>query len=158
MARSISTLVDELDFYADTRDVGAVLTVTATSTGTQNGVDTSNTGTGALFYVAFTSVVATATVRVNIQAKDPVSGLYITFASLSLDNVSVTTTANALSALYVYPGAFAAGGNAAGLGGIGVNGVSMPRVFRVQASITVINATATSAVAMTVGMTRLGAI
>jgi hypothetical protein len=151
MARGVNTPVDELDFYLDTRDIsGPVLNVTATSTQTVNGADLQNTGPGAVFYVSFVSVVATATVRVNLQAKDPVSSLYFTIASLSVDGISVTTTGNPLQALYVMPGAATAPTNGT------LVQLPMPRTFRVQASITVINATATSAVAMKVGMTRFG--
>lgn len=142
-------VLDSANLYVENTDLStAVLTVTATSTATKNGADQTNLlHTGGLFYVVFTSVVATSTVRVNVQGKDPISGNYITVASVSIDAVSVTTNGNASQAIYVYAGAV--GGNA------NVFGVPLPRTYRVQASITVINATATSAVTMTIGQSKI---
>ncbi len=146
----VMQLIDSLNFYIETRDLpSAVFSVTATSTSTQTGSDQTNTSPGALFHVSFVTVAATATVRVMIQAKDPVSGLYAVMASVSIDELSVTTTGNLNRLLYVYPGAGTPGGTATAVG------VPLSRIFRVQASITVINATATSAVALNVGMTPL---
>jgi hypothetical protein len=140
-------LADSLNFFIETRDYpNSVFTVAATSTSTQTGSDITNTNNGAIFFVTLTSVVATATVRVMLEGKDPISSRYVTIASVSLDGLSVTTTGNATQVIYVYPGAVTPGG--AGQ----VFGVPLPRTFRMKASITVINATATSAVAMTVGM------
>jgi hypothetical protein len=123
---------------------GTPLTVTATSTSTQNGGSTfNNSYRGAQFPVIFTSVVATCTVRINIQQTDT-SGYFFTIASLSIDNVStgqgsVGAPHPQNSLLVVYPGAIA--GNQTTVG------EPLPGQFRVQASITVINTTATSAVA-----------
>jgi len=153
MARGVNTQIDEVNIFVAAQDLTA-LTITATSTSTQNSSDITNYGMhkGGIFYVAFVSVLATSTIRINIQGKDPVSGGYLTLASLSIDGISVTTTGNAAQSILIYLGCATVAVN-----GSNVNlsvGIPLPKIFRVQASITVL-ATATSAVAMTVGMSKI---
>lgn len=159
MARGVNTLVDDLDFYVETRDsASAALTITATASTSIAGATLQNTGPGGIFYVTFTSIGSTCTCRLSWQGKDPVSGLFYTFASLSLDGLSVTNTVGgqAMNTVYIT-------GNAVSLGYTNVTMFQfpMPRVFRVYASITV-NSTASNlanaGLSMNVGYTRLGGL
>ena len=156
MARGVNTLVDELDFYMETRDIaGSVLTIVSTATQTVNGVTVQQTGAGAIFYINPNPILATCTARYNLIANDPVSGRVFVLASLSLDGLAVTTTGNGFQILYVTPQA------ATGINGTGATVTTfvqpLPRNLRVQASITVASS-ATGAYSGTVGMTRLGVI
>lgn len=145
-----NTAVDRLGFFIDnSQATGNSLVVTATSTSTQFGASVLNTSyRGGFFSVDFTSVVATCTVKILLQSKDP-GGYFYTVASMSVDNVSTGQGSvgaphanNAL--LIVYPGATGGSNNT-------TIGEPLPGIFRTIASITVINLTTTSAVAFTLG-------
>lgn len=131
MAAGVNTLIDSLNFFVQSRDI-TVLTVTATATSTQTGSDQVNTlHKGAIFNVAFTTISATCTVRIAIQGRDDVAGVYYTIASLSLDGITTgnLTSLSSTNPIYVYPGIATTQ-----YSGQGVNTV-LPQKFRAIASI-----------------------
>ena len=134
MARGVNTLVDEVNIFVQAQDITALI-VSVTVTGTFNGEDIINYGLhkGGYFVIGMASMNATSTVRMNIQGKDAASGGYYTIASLSVDAVSVTTTGNLAQAILIYPAIASLGVNGANIQTIGV---PLPKVYRVQASIT----------------------
>lgn len=135
MARSIQTAVDSADFFVQAQDITtALLSITATATSTQNSADQTNRlHKGAVLFINVVSVAATTTVALNVQAKDPVSGNYVTIGRVSLDGQA--TNAVGTQALEIYPGisAQASLGTANTPGGINA---ALPQTWRVQASIT----------------------
>lgn len=126
------TQIDSANIFVENTD-STVLTVSGSATGTYTGSDFTNLqNRGARFYIAFTSIFATSTVRINIQNKDSMSGLYMTVATVSLDGLTTGNKVTVNSAL-LYPGILAASVSVAGETPFGF---PVSRVMRVIASIT----------------------
>ncbi len=143
---AVNQLIDSVNMYIETQVypyLGATSAscayqnVAATATQTINGSDVVNTvQEGLAIMVNFTSVTATVTMAINLQAKDPATGLYATIARCSLDGL---TTGNVNSPYFwsIYPGIAATNGVNQGAtpNSFYTSGI-IPRVFRVQASLT----------------------
>src|SRR5947207_2497320 len=99
---SANIYVENTDFVTTTGSVGSVLTV-ASATGTYNGGDvTCFDHKGAIFYANFTSINATATVRFNVQYKDPLSLIYVNVANISMDAMSASAVGTP-QIIHIYP-------------------------------------------------------
>lgn len=159
MGRAVSSAIDSVNFYCEQLDypsngaATSLISVTSTATQTLNSADVTNTvHKGAMLFVAFTSLAATATVKFNIQAKDPVSGSYFTIRSVSVDGVTI---GNAVGpSILVYPSILATVSAAYGTSDYQFNGY-LPRTWRLQASITATASGGSPSVGFTVGATKL---
>jgi hypothetical protein len=144
--------VDSVDFFVQSRDITtALLNITATATSTQNSADQVNTlHKGVVLFLNVVSVAATATLALNVQGKDPVSGSYVTIGRVSLD--ASATNATGPNMVQVYPGISAV----ASLGGQngGLNAV-LPATWRVQASITATASQGGAGVSFSVSQSRI---
>lgn len=157
---AVNQLIDSVNLYAEHQNFlssvgvpGSVLTVTASATATRNGSDFNNTiHRGCKLYINFTTIAATCTVRLNLQSKDTLSGLYITMASLSLDSLT-TGNINTLFAMHVYPGILVTvaggGGNEAQFND------TLTKTMRLQASITATATAGGAAVSFQTGMDKV---
>lgn len=107
-----------LDRQRGNVETGALITLAAAAPATTNSADTVNyNGRGVMVTIDITAI-ATQTVTVNIQLKDPTSGKYVTLlASTALAAVATTV-------MTVYPGCIAVANSVANL--------PMPRTWRVQ--------------------------
>ncbi len=105
MARSVNTIIDSLNFFVESRNVGNIITVPTTATGSSNSGDLVNTDQlGGMFFVTFASVtVNTASVTFSILAKDVSASVYFPYVSQTL-NVSSATLK---STILLYVGAVA---------------------------------------------------
>lgn len=157
MTQSVSTLIDSANLYIENADyvnssgsAASALTVTASATGTYNGTDiTVLSHRGLLVFVNFATINATCTVRIAVQKKDPLSGLYITGATASFDGLS-SGNVGTLYAMHVYPGL-----NAAVVGTEVNANEGISRVNRIIASITATASGGSAAVSFTTGLTKL---
>lgn len=130
----------------------ALVMATATSTQTVNGADQTLTRqTGCVFWVNVVgSVRATTSVKILIQAKNELTGAYIVLTSLSLASIDTTNDGAAFSQqIWVAKGVTATGGI------VNVYPNPLPRVYRVQASITVQATSTLGAVRLEVGQSKL---
>lgn len=157
MAQGIVTVIDSANLYIENQNyvnssgsVASCLTVTASATGTYNGLDISAKGErGVRFFVNFTTIAATCTVRLALQSKDPLSGLYITGATASFDGLS-TGNVGTLYSLNAYPGLNAA------VSGTETNANEcISETFRVIASITATASAGGAAVTFSTGAVKL---
>ena len=153
MARGIVTLIDSINFFVQAQDVStSVLSVSASATGTYNGADIANTlHKGGTFFFAISTIAATCTVHLNVQAKDPVSNGYFTFANISLDGVTTGNIGN--YSFQVYPGIITTTGSGLGVNDFHHNGI-FPAIMRVQASITATASAGGAAFTMTTGLSK----
>jgi len=147
MARNPVCLADRVEMYVQHQDSSAnILSATATAATSLTSSDQTNTvQKGAVFYVTVTSLtVNSATLGINVNGKDAVSGAYFPVGRVSIDGV----VASGLYTGIIYPGIGTAGlpanANAA-------NGV-LPATFQVQASLTI---TTTASMSGTLGV-RMG--
>jgi hypothetical protein len=140
MARNPHCLSDSVDLYVQHQDaVSNVIAVTATATTSLSSSDQINTvQKGAAFYVTVTSLtVNTATLGINVNGKDSVSGVYFPVGRVSVDGIVYTAI--------IYPGIGTAGLPA---NAFAANGI-LPAVFQVQASLTL---TTTAGMSGTLGV------
>jgi hypothetical protein len=144
MARNPHCLSDSVDLYVQHQDaVSNVIAVTATATTSLSSSDQINTvQKGAAFYVTVTSLtVNTATLGINVNGKDSVSGVYFPVGRVSVDGIVATGVYTAI----IYPGIGTAGLPA---NAFAANGI-LPAVFQVQASLTL---TTTAGMSGTLGV------
>lgn len=153
---SVNIYLESLNYPANTAvsASAALLSATATATNTNNSADITNTfHKGGMLFVALTSVAATTTIGLNLQAKDPASGLYMTIARVSID--AVVTNATGQYTWELYPGIQ----SSVSLSGVGVNtfntNLALPRVMRVQASITATASQGGAGLSYTVGLSKI---
>jgi hypothetical protein len=151
MARNPTCLSDSVEMYVQHQDATAnIISVTATATTSLTSADQTNTfQKGAAFYVTVTSLtVNSATLGVNINGKDAVSGTYFPLARVSIDGITATGRYTGI----IYPGigttGLPTGANAA-------NGI-LPAVFQVQASLTLTtSAGMTGTLGVAMGMSKI---
>jgi hypothetical protein len=144
MARNPHCLSDSVEMYVQHQDASAnVISVTATATTSLTSSDQNNTvQRGAAFYVTITSLtVNTATIGINVNGKDAVSGVYFPVGRVSIDGVAATGAYTAI----IYPGI---GTTGLPTGAVAANGI-LPAVFQVQASLTL---TTTAGMSGTLGV------
>lgn len=103
MARDVSTPIDSLNFFIESRNVGNLFNVTTTATGGLSSADIFNTQqVGAMFFITVASItVNTATLRLNINAKDISAGTYFPYVAVSVDGISNTASLQYVGLLYV---------------------------------------------------------
>jgi hypothetical protein len=153
MARNPTCLSDSVEMYVQHQDATSnVIAATATVAASVVSADQTNTfQKGAVFYVQISSVsVNTATLAVNVNGKDAISGLYFPVARVSIDGMNVTT-ASAYTGI-IYPGIGTTGlpANASAANGI------LPAVFQVQATLSVTTSAGMSGtVSYRVGMSKI---
>lgn len=153
-------IIDSINLFVESQDFSiqgsnALLTVTASATGTYTSTAASNTfNLGATYFVNVATVGATCTIALNLQGRDPVSGNYQTIARVSLDAVQATTATSALWTWQVYPGIT----SSLGTTGIGTNDFAtskaLPRNTQIVASITATASVGGAATSLTIGMIR----
>lgn len=151
MARDVSTIIDSLNFFVESRNVGNILSATTTATGGITSPDFVNTNQqGALFFITMASVTVTgATLALNINAKDVSASTYFPYARVSLDGLTASSSLQYMLMLYI-----GAASTPVILGGGAALGVSfaenmtilplpVPPVFQIVSSLTISNTTAT---------------
>lgn len=149
MARSVNTIIDSLNFFVESRNVGNIFNVLTTATGGATSSDISNTAqVGGMFFITFASVTVTgATLALNINAKDISASTYFPYCRVSIDGVSVAASTQYSALFYVgatsTPGATGTNIGAAMAGNIANIGLPLPGVFQVVSSLTISNTTAT---------------
>ena len=159
MSRAVSTAIDSVNFFAEQYDYPAngaatsLISVVSTATQTINSADVTNTiHKGVMLFVTFTSLAATATVKFNLQAKDPISGNYFNIRSMSVDGATIGTVI--APSILVYPSISASVSAAYGTTDYQFNTI-LPRTWRLQASITATASAGGPSVGFTVGATKL---
>jgi hypothetical protein len=131
MARNPVCLADRVEMYVQHQDSTAnLISVTATATTSLSSSDQTNTvQKGAVFYVTVTSLtVNSATLGVNVNGKDAVSGSYFPVGRVSLDGIVASGVYTAI----IYPGI---GTTGLPTNAVAANGI-LPAIFQVQASLT----------------------
>jgi hypothetical protein len=103
MARSVNTIIDSVNFFVESRNAGNILKAVTTATGGLTSADLQNTQqVGGMFFVTFSSLtVNTATLALNINAKDISLGTYFPYLRVSVDGVTNTGPTQWLALLYV---------------------------------------------------------
>lgn len=144
MARNPVCLADSVEMYVQHQDSTAnLISVTATAATSLTSTDQKNTlQKGAVFYITVTSLtVNSATLGINVNGKDAVSGAYFPVGRVSIDGIAAT----GLYTGVIYPGigttGLPANANAA-------NGI-LPATFQVQATLTI---TTTASMSGTLGV------
>lgn len=156
----VASIIDSLQLFVETQNFSyqgsnALLTVTASATGTYTSLIVSNAGNkGGTLFVNLATVNATCTIALNLQARDPVSSNYQTIARVSLDAVQATVATSALWTWQIYPGITASVSTL----GVGTNDFatskSLPRNTRIVASITATASGGSAATSITIGMDK----
>lgn len=148
---TVSRLLDSLGFFIENQNnSSSVLTVTASGTGTYTGSDIINTvHRGGKFFVGFTTVNTTCTLRLTLQSKDPLTGFYVNGVTASFDALA-TAASNTAVAFHVYPGLLAASASTE----INAN-ESFCRINRIIASITATASGGGAAVSFTTGLSKI---
>jgi len=144
MARNPHCLSDSVDLYVQHQDaVSNLIAVTATATTSLTSSDQINTvQKGAAFYVTVTSLtVNSATLGINVNGKDAVSGVYFPVGRVSIDGVAASGVYTAI----IYPGIGTTGLPA---NAFAANGI-LPAIFQVQATLTL---TTTAGMSGTLGV------
>ncbi len=141
MARAVNTVVDSLNFFVESRNVGNIFNVITTATGGATSADIINTNqVGGMFFITFASVTVTgATLALTIQAKDISTSTYFPYVRLSVDGVTVAGPLQNIALLYV--GAVTQ--TTVVPSTVQTVGMPLPGVFNVVASLTISNTTAT---------------
>jgi len=149
---SANIFVEHFVYLTATGSVGSALTVNASATGTYNGTDiVTQTHKGGKFFINFTTIGATCTVRFNLQSKDPLSGLYVTVASISLDGIT-TGNINSLFSMHVYPGIASSNANSTAEWNFSE---TFTKTMRLQASITATASVGGAACTIGVGLNKV---
>ena len=150
MARAINTIIDSLNFFVESRNVGNIINVVTTATGGFNSGDLINTDQqGAMFFITLASVsVNSATLGISILAKDISASTYFPYARVSLDGLTASSSLQYTALFYVgatsTPGASGVG-IAGSINGNVVNfGLPLPGTFEVVSSLTLGAVTATN--------------
>lgn len=151
------TLIDSAAMYVQLQDyedssgnAASLLTVTASATGTYTSPDFTNTvHKGGVFFLNLTTVSATCTMGLNLQAKDPYSGNYGTIARVSIDAVTASFTVSPII-WTIYPGVV----NSTATMTYQNNGV-FSRICRIVASITATASGGNGATSFTMGLTKV---
>lgn len=151
------TLIDsaamyvQLADYEDSSGNGAsLLTVTASATGTYTSPDFANTvHKGGIFFINLTTVSATCTMVLSVQAKDPYSGNYGQIARVSIDAVTASFTVRPIT-WTVYPGIVTADTTLEYH-----NNSPFSSVCRIVASITATASGGNGATSFTLGLTKI---
>lgn len=140
MARAVNTIIDSLNFFVESRNVGNIILASATVSASALSSDQNNTlQQGAMFFVAIASVsVSSATVQLSILAKDVSTSTYFPYAKASVDGLSA---GGAQGMVIFYVGA--AAGTFLNANDTLVN-LPLPGVFQVQTSMTISGTTATN--------------
>ena len=132
MARDVQTAIDSLNFFVESRNVGNIINVAATATGSSNSGDQANTQQiGGMFFVTFASVtVNTASVTFSILAKDVSASVYFPYVSQTLNVSSATTKSTILMYVGAATGTFADPS-------VTLINMPLPNVFQVTVSLSV---------------------
>jgi hypothetical protein len=91
MSRAVQTAIDSLNFFVESRNAGNIIVGQSTAGAlSPTSLDQINTDQkGAMFFATFSSVsVNTATLALNINAKDAQSGTYFPYIRASMDGTS----------------------------------------------------------------------
>jgi hypothetical protein len=154
MARDVSTIIDSLNFFVESRDFGNVFDIATTATGGSTSADIQNTAqVGGMFFITLASItVNSATLALNINAKDVGEGTYFPYARVSLDGLTASSSLQYVALFYVgavsTPGASGVG-IAGSINGNVVNfGLPLPGTFNVVSSLTIGAVTATNSQTM----------
>jgi hypothetical protein len=143
MPRDISQVVDSLNFFIESQNVGNLINVTSTATLGAVSPDQTNTQqVGAMFFIALASVtVNTVTLGVAINAKDVSSGTYFPYARVSLDGLTASSSLGYIAMLYVGAASTAVGNGAAmslaPAGNIQILPMPVPPVFQITSTLTI---------------------
>jgi hypothetical protein len=154
MARDVSTIIDSLNFFVESRNVGNIINVVTTATGGANSGDLVNTDQlGGMFFITVASItVNSATLGLSILAKDVSASTYFPYARVSLDSLTASSSLQYMALFYVgaasTPGASGVG-IAGSINGNVVNfGLPLPGTFQVVSSLTLGAVTATNSQTM----------
>jgi hypothetical protein len=136
MARAVQTAIDSLNFFVESRNAGNIIVGQSTAGAlSPTSLDQVNTDQhGAMFFITVSSIsVNTATLALNINAKDVQSGTYFPYVRVSVD--SVTNTGPSQELVLMYVGAVVQ----AGIVNSNVQAIGMPvpGTFQVVASLTI---------------------
>lgn len=140
MARSVQTQVDSADFFVQAFDATSPIIATQTATNgtgsSPQSADITNTlHKGCVLFATIASVsVNTATLAVNFLGKNVVDGAYYFIQRVSVDGIVTPLSFSFI----LNPAWSGTGATFSGAGGASaIAGGILPRVFAVQASLTV---------------------
>jgi len=141
MARSVNTVIDSLNFFVESRNVGNIFNVVTTATSGATSADIINTNqVGGMFFITFASVTVTgATLALTIQAKDVSASTYFPYVRISVDGVTAGGPLQNIALLYVG----AVPQTTVVPSTVQTIGMPLPGVFNVVSSLTISNTTAT---------------
>lgn len=154
MARDVTTIIDSLNFFVESRNIGNVFNAVATATGGLASPDIVNTQQrGLMLFITVASItVSAATLAVNINAKDVSAGTYFPYVRVSLDGLTASSSLQYIEMLYVGAASTAVvgggGGQAAMNASVPGNAViwdlPVPGTYQITSSLTITNTSATN--------------
>jgi hypothetical protein len=152
MARCVNTIIDSLNFFVESRNVGNIINVVTTATGGADSGDLVNTNQqGALFFITVASVtVQGADLTVNILAKNISASTYFPWAKMILNQLSAAASTQYMAMLYIGgSGTVVSVGNATVMTtslaeNMEIFPLPVPAVFKVVTSLSLGAVTATS--------------
>jgi hypothetical protein len=142
MARAINTIIDSLNFFVESRNVGNILNVVTTATGGASTGDIFNTQqVGAMFFITLASVsVNSVTLGLAILAKNVSTSTYFPYARVSLDGLTASSSLQYVAMLYIGAASTAVGNGSvmslAPAGSTQILAVPVPPVFQITSSLT----------------------
>jgi hypothetical protein len=151
MARAINTIIDSLNFFVESRNVGNIINALTTATSGVDSGDIFNTNQqGALFFITLASVtVNSGDLSINILAKNISASTYFPWAKML---ISATASASTQYMAMMYIGASGtivsvglSGNMVTSLGGnMEIFNLPVPPVFKVVTSLSLGVVTATN--------------
>lgn len=145
MARSVNTVIDSVNFFVESRNVGNIFNAVTTATGGLNSGDIQNTNqVGGMFFITLASIsVNSATLNLSILAKDVSAGTYFPYVQVALSALAATSSLQYTALFYVgatstpgSSGAQSAVFSGAVNGNVVNIGMPLPGTFEVVSSLT----------------------
>ena len=153
MARAVNTIIDSVNFFVESRNVGNIINAVTTATGGADSGDLINTAQrGALFFITTASVTVNgADLTINILAKNVSASTYFPWAKMTISGLTATATNQFMALLYAGAlGTTVSVGNATAVmtasltEAMEIINMPVPAVFKVVTSLSLGAVTATN--------------
>lgn len=157
MARAVNTVIDSLNFFVESRNVGNIINVVTTATSGSDSGDLINTAQkGALFFITTASVsVNNADLSISVLAKNVSTSTYFPWTKMIIGGLTASASQQYMAMLYVGGslGTVVSVGNSTLLstslaGSMEIFQMPVPAVFKVVASLSLGAVTATNSQTM----------